>query len=65
MVQESKEGLWDARAVAAYLGIKPETVYIWAKQGRLPCVKVGRLTRFNPDAIREAKQNGVPTEGAA
>ena len=66
MVEESKDGgLWDAREVADFLKIKTETVYLWVKQGRLPHVKVGRLTRFQPSTIRELAAKGIPTEGAA
>lgn len=67
MADEGKDsgGLWDAEQVAAFLKIKTETVYLWASQGRLPKVKVGRLTRFNPDAIRALAADGVPAEGAA
>ena len=67
MADESKDagGLWDAEQVAAFLKIKTDTVYLWVKQGRLPKVKVGRLLRFNPDAIRALAADGVPSEGAA
>ena len=67
MADESKDagGLWDAEQVAAFLKIKTDTVYLWVSQGRLPAVKVGRYTRFNPDAIRALAADGVPAKGAA
>lgn len=66
MSDEIKEGLWDAGTVAAYLKVNEETVYRWAQRGRLPFVKIGRLTRFRPADIRTVADAGLPTdEGAA
>ena len=31
---------------AARLGIKPDTVRKWCREGKLPCVKLGRLWRI-------------------
>jgi excisionase family DNA binding protein len=65
-VAEIKDGaLWDAQDVADFLKIEKETVYRWVQDGRLPCVKVGRLTRFRPADVREVAERGLPTEGAA
>jgi len=33
--------------VAKYLRVKRSTVYEWAKEGKIPAVKVGRLWRFD------------------
>lgn len=67
MTAEIKEGLWDAGEVGAYLKVNEETVYRWAQRGRLPFVKIGRLTRFRPDDIRAVADTGLPAdeEGAA
>jgi excisionase family DNA binding protein len=37
--------------VADLLGISPKTIYAWASQGRLPCVRLGSLLRFDPSEI--------------
>ena len=40
--------------VAVRLGIKPRTVALWARQGRLPAYKVGRYLRFKWEEIESA-----------
>lgn len=42
---------WDVQAVSKYLNIKPCTLYAWAAQGRIPCVKIHGLVRFRRDEI--------------
>jgi excisionase family DNA binding protein len=37
--------------VADYLRVAPATVYRLARQGKIPCGKVGRAWRFRKDAI--------------
>jgi len=38
--------------VAEQLGISVHTVYAWAGSGRIPVVKLGRRTLFDPDVIQ-------------
>ena len=40
-----KTELLGAEDVAGMLGVKETTVYKWCKQGRLPCLKVGKRWR--------------------
>lgn len=66
MAEIKEDGLWDAGEVAGFLKVDKDSVYRWVAQGRLPFVKVGRLTRFRPDDIRSVAVNGLPDkEGAA
>ncbi len=37
--------------VAEYLRVKVTTVYEWAKEGKIPAAKVGRLWRFDGGEI--------------
>jgi len=37
--------------IAAYLGIKRDTVYKWIKRRELPAHKVGRLWKFQKNEI--------------
>ena len=37
--------------IAAYLGIKRDTVYKWIEQKNMPAHKVGRLWKFRTDEI--------------
>ncbi|HKL60541.1 MAG TPA: helix-turn-helix domain-containing protein [Sphaerochaeta sp.] len=36
---------------SAYLKIAESTIYVLARNGRIPCQKVGRNWRFNKDAL--------------
>jgi excisionase family DNA binding protein len=40
-------------AAAAILGVKPDTVRTWAKAGKIPARRVGRLWRFVEDELKE------------
>ena len=39
------------KEVATRLQIKPSTLYSWAAQGRMPCLKIHGLVRFRKDEI--------------
>jgi len=39
--------------VAEVLGVRPEAVRIWAREGRLPAYKVGKRLRFRAQAVDE------------
>jgi len=66
--RNSKEGmpskmdahLMTVEDVADYLRVKPSTVYEWAKQGKLPASKVGRLWRFERKEIEAWVRNSGP-----
>jgi excisionase family DNA binding protein len=55
----SRDRLWDANDVAAYLKVSRSWVYHRAEAGQLPCVRVGGLLRFDPAAIRAAARGEV------
>lgn len=44
--------------VAGYLGVGQVTVYRWCRDGRLPCVKVGRKWRVRRGAISDFLRRG-------
>jgi len=46
------DGLWTAEDVARFLKTSRSWVYHRAQAGRLPCLKIGGLLRFDPVAIR-------------
>ncbi len=49
---DTTDELWDANDVARYLKVSRSWVYQRAEAGRLPCLRVGGLVRFNPDTVR-------------
>jgi excisionase family DNA binding protein len=57
----SNEALWDAKDVAAYLKASTKWVYLHASRGTLPCLHVGGLRRFEPEAIRAWMRGSRPT----
>jgi len=44
--------------IAAYLGIKRETIYKWLAEKNMPAHKVGRLGKFRKDEIDEWVRTG-------
>jgi len=42
---------WDIRELSVYLRVKPSTLYSWAGQGRIPCLKIHGLLRFHREDI--------------
>ena len=54
------DSLWDARDVARYLQVSRSWVYHRSESGLLPCLRIGALVRFDPEAIRAyARGEGV------
>ena len=51
---------------AELLGVSVHTVYAWVGAGRIPLVKLGRRTLFDPDALQhwvhECSRSGRPAE---
>jgi len=40
-----------AKQVAEYLQVKPLTIYQWAREEKIPAIKIGRIWRFKKNAI--------------
>lgn len=51
------DALWTVKDVAAYLQTSTSWVYHRAAAGELPCIRVGRLLRFNPNEIKNIGAN--------
>jgi excisionase family DNA binding protein len=43
--------LWTVEDVAAYLQLQPETIRSMARRGELPALKIGKVWRFQKQAI--------------
>ncbi|MDP9456718.1 MAG: DNA-binding protein [Actinobacteria bacterium] len=44
--------------VAGYLGVGRVTVYRWCREGRLPCLKVGKYWRVRRGALGDFLRRG-------
>ncbi len=44
--------------VADYLGVGTVTVYRWCREGRLPCLKVGKSWRIRGEALEDFLSRG-------
>jgi excisionase family DNA binding protein len=56
------ESLWDANDVARYLRASRSWVYHRAESGELPCLRIGGLLRFEPEAVRAYARGERPAE---
>ncbi len=43
--------LLSVEEVAGYLGVGPVTIYRWCREGRLPCLKIGKSWRVRREAL--------------
>lgn len=43
--------------LAAHYEVGTETVRRWAREGRIPAVRIGREIRFKPDDVRDFEAN--------
>jgi excisionase family DNA binding protein len=59
--------LMDVAAAAKVMDVHPATLYRWARQRKIPCVRMGsRVIRFDPDALnRYISKNSVEVQEAA
>ena len=37
--------------IAKYLKLKPQTIYIWAQNGKIPAAKLGKEWRFKKSVV--------------
>ncbi len=52
--------LLNVEEISEYLGVKVATIYGWVSEGYIPHIKLGRLVRFDLDAVTEwVKQKEV------
>src|SRR4028119_688522 len=51
--QTQETELLGAEDVAEMLGVKETTVYKWCKEGKLPCLKVGKRWRIRRGAVED------------
>jgi excisionase family DNA binding protein len=49
----ARKNLLTIKQVAALLNISVQTTYKWSAKGKLPTVKLGFMSRFDPDRIEK------------
>lgn len=52
-VSEEKKELLGVSEVAEYLGVGTVTVYRWCREGRLPCLKIGKSWRIRRGSLED------------
>lgn len=55
---DGNKDLLGVEAVAEYLGVGRVTVYRWCREGRLPCLKVGKSWRIRRGALEDFLKRG-------
>jgi len=45
------EDILTLEEVAKYLKLKPQTIYTWAQNGKIPAAKIGKEWRFRKSVI--------------
>ena len=53
MARESRSELLGAEDVAEMVGVKETTIYRWCKEGKLPCLKIGKHWRIRREALED------------
>jgi len=53
VARASEKELLGAEDVARVLGVKETTVWRWCREGRLPCLKVGKHWRIRREALED------------
>ncbi len=53
-----QKDLLSVEEIAAYLGVGPVTIYRWCREGRLPCLKIGKSWRIRREALEDFLRQG-------
>ncbi len=64
-IREQTGELRSATWVANHMSVRIETIYRWARSGKLEGVHVGRQWRFTPEAVAAMKQARITKTSAA
>lgn len=49
----SEEDILTLEDVAKWLKLKPQTIYVWCQEGKIPAVKLGKEWRFRKSVIEK------------
>jgi excisionase family DNA binding protein len=53
-----QKDLLSVEEVAGYLGVGPVTIYRWCREGRLPCLKIGKSWRVRRETLKDFLRQG-------
>ena len=53
MARTSEKELLGAEDIAGLIGVKETTVWRWCREGKLPCLKVGKHWRVRREVLEE------------
>ena len=59
----SSRPLLSAEEVAEYFGVGKVTVYRWCKEGRIPCLKIGKHWRVRREEMEDFLKEAEQSEG--
>jgi excisionase family DNA binding protein len=48
---DNNDRIMTLEEVAEYLRVKPQTIYTWAQENKIPAAKIGREWRFRKSVI--------------
>ena len=48
---DNKEKIMTLEEVAEYLRVKPQTIYTWAQEKKIPAAKLGKEWRFRKSVV--------------
>ena len=58
------EALLSVEEVAEYSGVTTTTVYRWCKEGRIPCLKIGKHWRVRREELVDLLKESEESRGA-
>jgi len=58
-VETEKGHLLTVKQVAELFNVSPATVYLWTKRGILPCIRLGRTIRFDPEIMKQITESSA------
>ena len=58
------KALLTTEEVAGYFGVTTTTIYRWCKEGRVPCLKIGKHWRVRREELEDFLKKAEDSRGA-
>ena len=62
--RQTGEVLLSAEEVAEHFGVTTTTVYRWCREGRIPCLKIGKHWRMRREELVDFPKEAEDSQGA-